>query len=173
MSIPYLETTFKKVLKHEEKYNKSPNQGGFINPQFIILHDACGSWSGSIAWILNDKSDVSYHYLIHTDGSRVQFVHDRKRAWHAGKSTWKGLSDLNTHSVGVAFTGDTRKRATTFEEIDSCAQKCVYLINKFELMQGRKIEDVVLTHEMIAPKRKTDTSPDTYFKVVERIKELM
>lgn len=33
---------------------------------------------------------VSAHFLIRRDGSMIQFVSCRQRAWHAGASSWKG-----------------------------------------------------------------------------------
>lgn len=152
---------------YQEVFLKSPNQGGTIKPKFIVIHDSYGSHDGTKSWILQSKSKVSYHYLIDSQGNRTQFVHDTKRAWHAGRSYWKGHNGLNGHSVGVAFHGNTYERTPNKKEIDSCAHKCLYLMKKFKL--GR---DAVITHAMIAPNRKNDTSPKTYEKVLARIDEL-
>lgn len=153
---------------YAEVYKRSPNQGGTIKPKFIVIHDSYGSHDGTRSWILQSRSRVSYHYLIAKDGSRTQFVHDSKRAYHAGTSYWKGYSGLNGHSVGVAFWGNTYERNPSFEEIDSCAHKCVYLMRKFKLTI-----DAIITHQMIAPKRKNDTAPETYVKVIERVQQLL
>ncbi len=34
--------------------------------------------------------EVSSHYLVHEDGRIVQMVRESDRAWHAGKSSWRG-----------------------------------------------------------------------------------
>ena len=152
---------------YSEVYLRSPNQSGAIRPRFIIIHDSCGSHDGTKSWILQSKSQVSYHYLIAKDGSRIQFVYDTRRAWHAGKSSWQGLRGLNSHSVGVAFWGDTHERTPNDIEIDSCAHKVAYLMRKFSIGI-----DGVLTHAQISPGRKTDTSPATMARVLARITEL-
>jgi len=152
---------------YPEVYKASPNQSGPIKPKYVILHHSSGSHDGTRSWILNAASKVSYHYLIAPDGSRTQFVYDKKRAWHAGRSSWKGLSGLNGHSIGISFYGDTNKRTPSAVEIDSAAKKCKYLMDKFDL----GIENI-LTHEMIAPNRKNDTSAATYQMVIDRINEL-
>tara|TARA_R110002020_G_scaffold7330_10_gene30947 strand:+ start:1139 stop:1771 length:633 start_codon:yes stop_codon:yes gene_type:complete len=152
---------------YPEVYKASPNQSGPIKPKYVILHHSSGSHDGTRSWILNAASKVSYHYLIAADGSRTQFVYDKKRAWHAGRSSWKGVSGLNGHSVGISFYGDTNKRTPSAVEIDSAAKKCKYLMDKFDLGI-----DNILTHEMIAPNRKNDTSNETYQMVINRIKEL-
>ncbi len=41
------------------------------------------------------------HYLVHEDGRIVQMVRESDRAWHAGKSFWRGVTDVNSHSVGI------------------------------------------------------------------------
>jgi N-acetyl-anhydromuramyl-L-alanine amidase AmpD len=152
---------------YPEVYKASPNQSGTIKPKYVILHHSSGSHDGTRSWILNASSKVSYHYLIAADGSRTQFVYDKKRAWHAGRSSWKGVSGLNGHSIGISFYGDTNKRTPSAVEIDSAAKKCKYLMDKFDL----GIEKI-LSHKMIAPNRKNDPSDETYKMVIKRIKEL-
>jgi N-acetylmuramoyl-L-alanine amidase len=122
-----------------------------------------------VSWCLDTKSRVSYHYIIDPrDGSRVQLVWDSRRAWHAGKSVWQGQRDLNTHSIGIAFAGDTHKRFPPSAEIDSVAHKCLYLMDKFNIPKAN-----ILTHEMIAPTRKNDCSEETYRRVLERVAYLL
>jgi N-acetyl-anhydromuramyl-L-alanine amidase AmpD len=149
---------------YKEVFKRSPHQSGSITPKYIVLHDSEGSYIGGVSWIQDPVSKVSYHYLIDADGNRTQFVRNTRKAWHAGVSKWDGINGLNSHSIGVAFWGNTRKRHASDVEIDSCAHKCVYLMKKF----GIKKRDII-THQMISPNRKTDTAPSTYKRVLERI----
>lgn len=169
----YKEVLTPKLEKYAEKYRKSPNQSSNNSPKFIVLHDSYGSFAGTVSWIANPTADVSYHYSINPeDGSRIQHVWDSRKAWHAGKSSWRGYYGLNSHSVGIAFMGNTYKRDVAEHEIDSAAKKCLYLMDKFRSMHNRRPNQVVITHEMIAPGRKTDTAPRTYTRVLNRIQEL-
>lgn len=163
---PMLEKAF--AEEYEETYCKSPNQSGTIAPKFIVLHHSSGSHDGSKSWILQDKSNVSYHYLIADDGSRTQFVYDTKKAWHAGKSEYENFVGLNSHSVGISFYGNTHERTPNKLEIDSCAKKCIYLMDKFSIPVER-----IITHKMCAPGRKDDCSEETYQLVLNRINELL
>ena len=170
----YTETLDPKLEKYAEDYRRSPNQSGTIDPQFIILHHSSGSFKGTISWILQKISKVSYHYVIDpTDGTRIQHVFDKKKAWHAGKSIWKNFKGLNGYSIGISFAGDTHKREVADFEIDSCTKKILYLVDKFPKMQGKSIEEVVLTHAMIAPNRKNDTSEEVRQRVIERYNQLI
>ncbi|PNB37245.1 N-acetylmuramoyl-L-alanine amidase, partial [Pseudomonas sp. FW305-130] len=44
---------------------------------------------------------VSAHYLIAEDGTILRMVDEEKRAWHAGKSRWRGIEDVNSASIGI------------------------------------------------------------------------
>ena len=44
---------------------------------------------------------MSCHYMVREDGRIVQMVSEDKRAWHAGKSSWEGSSDVNSRSIGI------------------------------------------------------------------------
>ena len=48
---------------------------------------------------------VSSHFLIRRDGELVQFVALHQRAWHAGRSSWRGRGRCNDFSVGVELEG--------------------------------------------------------------------
>lgn len=152
---------------YSETFLRSPNQSGRITPKFIVLHDSFGSFAGGVSWIRQALSRVSYHYLINTDGHRTQFVWDSRRAWHAGTSRWAGFVGLNAHSIGLALSGNTANRYATDQEIDSLAWKCLYLLDKFGLQRS-----AIVTHAMISPGRKIDTSETTYRRVLERVEQI-
>ena len=68
----------------------------------IVMHFTAGSnLNGAVAWFSNPKSKVSAHYIIGRDGRVVQMVKDDKKAWHAGRSSWKNVSNVNDYSIGV------------------------------------------------------------------------
>ena len=162
------ETPVERTEEYVETYCASPNQSGTIAPKFIVLHHSYGSHDGTKSWILQDKSNVSYHYLIANDGNLTQFVYDSKKAWHAGKSKYENYVGLNSHSIGISFYGNTHERTPNDLEIDSCAKKCIYLMDKFSI----PLENII-THKMCAPKRKNDCSNQTYQLVLTAIKELL
>ena len=82
----------------------SPNVGPRLaaGPDMIILHYT-GMETGPAAedWLCATESQVSSHYLVHEDGLVVQMVRESDRAWHAGKSSWRGVADINSCSIGV------------------------------------------------------------------------
>ena len=44
---------------------------------------------------------MSAHYTIGKDGQIVQHVQDMHRAWHAGRSVWKGRNSCNDYTIGI------------------------------------------------------------------------
>ena len=83
----------------------SPNFGprrGAMKPDMIVLHyTGMETGDGAEAWLCDPESEVSSHYLVHEDGRVVQMVRESDRAWHAGKSSWRGETDINSRSVGI------------------------------------------------------------------------
>jgi len=48
---------------------------------------------------------VSAHFVVRRDGELVQFVSCDERAWHAGRSSWRGRDGCNDFSIGVELEG--------------------------------------------------------------------
>jgi len=66
------------------------------------MHYTAGaSAESSVNWLINPDAKASAHLVIDRDGSIVQLVDFNRKAWHAGKSQWRGISGLNNHSIGI------------------------------------------------------------------------
>lgn len=92
----------------------SPNIGGVIKPRLLVMHyTASQRAAGAIAWLCNPAAKASAHIVIDTDGTVTQLVPLNRRAWHAGVSAWKGVSDCNAFSIGIemANPGPLRQMA--------------------------------------------------------------
>ncbi len=94
---------------------------------------------------------VSAHFLIRRDGELLQFVPCLERAWHAGPSTWRGMSRCNDFSIGIELEGrdDEPYAAAQYAALGPLVEA---------LCARYPIEDVV-GHSDIAPGRKTDPGP--------------
>ena len=49
--------------------------------------------------------EVSSHFMLRRDGELLQFVGCDERAWHAGRSQWRGRENCNDFSVGIELEG--------------------------------------------------------------------
>jgi N-acetylmuramoyl-L-alanine amidase len=81
----------------------SPNFNDRLLPIGILVLHYTGMTSGAeaIDWLANPASQVSAHYVVAEDGQVLQMVDESKRAWHAGRSWWRGVTDINSASIGI------------------------------------------------------------------------
>ena len=136
----------------------SPNFGQRLEvsrPDMIILHYT-GMASGEAAesWLCDPASDVSSHYLVHEDGRIVQMVRESDRAWHAGKSSWHGRTDINSCSVGIEIVNPGHVlgyRNFPERQIGAVIALCGGIIGRHGIRPER-----VLAHSDVAPGRKVD-----------------
>ncbi|RVT52149.1 1,6-anhydro-N-acetylmuramyl-L-alanine amidase AmpD [Rubrivivax albus] len=91
---------------------------------------------------------VSAHFLIRRDGRVLQFVDTRRRAWHAGVSSWLGRANCNDFSVGIELEG---LEGDTFESAQYGA-----LARLLRALAGSLQIEAVVGHEHVAPGRKGD-----------------
>ena len=149
------------------KQSPNVNQGRTIKPEGIVLHHTAGSYLGSVAWCLNPNAKVSYHCIVDLNGERTILVQDNQRAWHAGKSTFKGRSDCNNFMLGIAVSGDTNNRELTHEESISIAEWCVDKMKK----HGFGLNEIT-THREVSPNRKNDVDIRAYVRIMHEIREI-
>lgn len=86
-------------------YSLSPNHGGrLVGPNFLVMHYTAG-WSaeGARDYLMNPLAPhtPSAHLVAGRDGQLWQIVPFDRKAWHAGRSFYKGISGLNHHSIGI------------------------------------------------------------------------
>lgn len=83
----------------------SPNQDARAHPiRVIVIHaDASPNEQGTLGWLENPKSKVSYHVLIGRKGTKYRCVPDERRAWAVGYSAWRGARNINGIALNIAF----------------------------------------------------------------------
>ncbi|MDO8419479.1 MAG: 1,6-anhydro-N-acetylmuramyl-L-alanine amidase AmpD [Rubrivivax sp.] len=94
---------------------------------------------------------VSAHFFVRRDGRTLQFVSCDQRAWHAGRSSWRGREDCNDWSIGIELEG---LEGAGFEPAQY-RQLAVLL----RALAGRYPIAEAVGHEHVAPGRKSDPGP--------------
>lgn len=119
----------------------------------IIIHaTANASFDGALSWMMNPNAKVSSHYLIGKDGRTARLVPDEKRAWHAGLSSWDGRDDLNQYAIGIELVNlNDDKDPYPDAQIEALANLVADLLKKHKIILHN-----VVSHQQVAPKRKTD-----------------
>lgn len=137
---------------------RSPNFGPRpvgANVDILILHyTGMPDDDQALSWLQNPKSQVSCHYFVHQDGRILQLVSEAARAWHAGLSSWHGLKDINSQSIGIEIANPGHNhgyRAFPQEQIDAVKRLSAEIVDRHKISPQR-----VLAHSDIAPERKED-----------------
>jgi AmpD protein len=91
---------------------------------------------------------VSSHFVIRRDGALIQFVGCDQRAWHAGRSHYRGRDNCNDDAIGIELEG---LEGDTFEPLqyETLASLCAALLERYPIAH-------IAGHEHIAPERKKD-----------------
>lgn len=137
-----------------------------ITPLAIVMHDTGGNYLGSIDWtsrIYNPETKqrlyASYHCIVARDGRRTITNHDDNRAYHAGASSFKGRTNLNTWSLGVAFERDSHSEPLQEAAMESALEYIIPRMKKWGITP-----DMVTDHRTVAPQRKVDLKKEEFEK---------
>jgi len=137
---------------------RSPNHGRRppgVRVDCLVLHaDASRTEEGTIGWLCDPVSKVSYHFLVHRDGNITQLVPGEMRAWHAGASSFQGRANVNDFSLGVAFANRQDGEPFQVAQLQRGVELCADLCWEYRIPLTR-----ITTHAAIAPGRKTDPGP--------------
>jgi len=99
-------------------------------------------------------AEVSAHYLVEEDGTIHLMVNEEKRAWHAGVGKWRGVSDINSASIGIEIVNPGHEFG--YQPFPELQMKSVICLSR-EIVGRHDIKPFnVIGHSDIAPERKTD-----------------
>lgn len=136
----------------------SPNYGariGFAAPDSIVLHyTGMADGASALARLSDPRSQVSSHYLVEEDGAILQLVPESERAWHAGQSSWLGVTDMNSASVGIEIVNgghDFGLPPFPERQVRAVAALVGDIMGRWAIPSER-----LLAHSDIAPGRKRD-----------------
>jgi N-acetylmuramoyl-L-alanine amidase len=130
--------------------------------KFVVLHYTVSDLPQSLK-ILTEQ-EVSSHYLL-TDGARpviYGLVDEGRAAWHAGLSSWKSFTQLNTSSIGIEIVNpgfrDTPQGRIWYPFAQAQIDRLIPLLKKIVAEHNIPPENI-LGHSDIAPQRKQDPGP--------------
>ena len=163
------------MLKNVEKMsiNYSPNfnleKRSFSKVKYLIFHyTGMKSENEAIRKLTNSNSGVSCHYLIKNNGEVVKIVPDLYVAWHAGISSWKKDTLINSSSIGIEISNPGHEhgyKSFTKKQIKTVISLSKKLMKKFKIRKEN-----VLGHSDIAPLRKKDPGEKFPWKILYKNK---
>ncbi len=121
----------------------------------IVLHyTGMPDASGAIDQLTSPDAKVSAHYLVDEDGRILRLVDEADRAWHAGKASWRGITDVNSASVGIEIVNPGHEfgyRPFPDEQIAALIPLVAEIKERHGIGRGN-----VVGHSDVAPARKED-----------------
>jgi N-acetylmuramoyl-L-alanine amidase len=134
----------------------SPNFDDRDQPVSIVVLHYTGmeDAASAIDRLRDPEARVSCHYLVAEDGQVLRMVAEDKRAWHAGRSYWRGLHNVNAASIGIEIVNPGHEygyRPFTPQQMDSLVPLLAGIVQRHQVPRAN-----VVGHSDIAPARKQD-----------------
>lgn len=134
----------------------SPNYDERSLPISILVLHYTGMLDAASAFrrLTDPEAKVSSHYLIAEDGQVVRLVDEDKRAWHAGQSYWRGITDINSASIGIELVNPGHEhgyRPYPDEQMAALVTLMMQIVPRYGITRGN-----IVGHSDIAPARKED-----------------
>jgi N-acetylmuramoyl-L-alanine amidase len=127
--------------------------GGLID-MLVIHYTGMADEAAALKRLRDAAAKVSSHYFISEDGVAHRLVDEARRAWHAGVSFWRGISDCNARSIGIELQNPGHEFGyRDFPEAQMRALEGLAL----DILNRHPIPPInVVGHSDIAPARKMD-----------------
>ena len=134
----------------------SPNFDARVRPPDMIVLHYTGMPTGeaALAKMCDPDAKVSAHYMVEEDGRIFSLVPEERRAWHAGKSFWKGETNINAVSVGIEIVNPGHEfgyRAFPDAQVAALIDLIADVRSRWTIPDAR-----ILGHADVAPDRKED-----------------
>ncbi|MBK5264095.1 MAG: N-acetylmuramoyl-L-alanine amidase [Alphaproteobacteria bacterium] len=134
----------------------SPNFDERQRPvSMLVLHyTGMPDAASAIEWMADPLSKVSAHYCVTEEGQVIHMVAEDKRAWHAGLAWWRGISDVNSASIGIEIVNPGHEwgyRPFPEEQISALIPLVHDIVQRHGITRGN-----IVGHSDIAPARKQD-----------------
>jgi len=140
---------------------RSPNFNERKLPVSVLVLHYTGMESGVAARnrLCDPAAEVSAHWLVYEDGRTENLVPEEKRAWHAGVGSWRGITDVNSASIGIEIVNGGHNFPLADDSLPPYPDPQILSIVKLakEVIGRHNIKPQnVVGHSDIAPDRKED-----------------
>ena len=141
-------------LVHRERPSPNWNERQLPVSMVVLHYTGMPTAESALERMCDPAAEVSAHYMIDEDGTVIRLVNETKRAWHAGRSYWRGISDINSASVGIELVNPGHEwgyRPFTDAQMDSLVPLLADIVERHDIPRAN-----VVGHSDIAPSRKQD-----------------
>ncbi|WP_342642430.1 N-acetylmuramoyl-L-alanine amidase [Rhodoligotrophos ferricapiens] len=142
------------IIRNRPSPNFEARAAG-ISVKILLLHyTGMDSAEAACARLCDGHAKVSSHYLVDEAGMITRLVPEDKRAWHAGVSSWRGETDINSLSIGIEIHNPGHELG--YPPFPDAQMKAVIALCQDILSRHQIAPAGVLAHSDVAPGRKID-----------------
>ncbi|WP_338257029.1 peptidoglycan recognition family protein [Dictyobacter halimunensis] len=105
------------------------NRPDDLTVNYVVIHDTEESLEGTFNVFQDPNSGVSIHYVVDTDGTVYQFLHDKDVGYQVG-NYWYNQHSIGIEHIGWDATGYLWYNAAQYL---GSAKLTAYLLNKFDI----------------------------------------
>ncbi|NMM44675.1 N-acetylmuramoyl-L-alanine amidase [Rhodospirillaceae bacterium KN72] len=134
--------------------NHGPRRHGGPVDMLVLHYTGMASATAAIDRLCDPTAEVSAHYFVQEDGTILRLVAEAERAWHAGLAYWRGVTDVNSHSIGIEIQNPGHEfgyRAFPEKQIAAVTDLCLDILSRHSIPPSG-----IVGHSDIAPARKQD-----------------
>ncbi len=121
----------------------------------VVLHyTGMQTAAEALERLCDPAAEVSAHYLIDEDGTVIRLVDEANRAWHAGRSSWREITDINSASIGIELVNPGHEwgyRPFPKAQMEALLPLLADIVKRHDIPRAN-----VVGHSDIAPARKED-----------------
>lgn len=141
-------------LVHKEVPSPNWNERKLPISMVVLHYTGMQTAAEALERMCDPTAEVSAHYMIDEDGTVSRLVPEDKRAWHAGRSYWRGETDINSASVGIELVNPGHEwgyRPFPDAQMEALVPLLADIVKRHNVPRAN-----VVGHSDIAPARKTD-----------------
>ncbi|WCT78015.1 N-acetylmuramoyl-L-alanine amidase [Novosphingobium humi] len=141
-------------LVHRECLSPNCNERKLPISMVVLHYTGMRTMQEALDRLCDPAAEVSAHYLIDEDGTVIRLVPEEKRAWHAGRSYWRGITDVNSASIGIEMVNPGHEfgyRPFTEAQMESLIPLLSSIMARHNIDPSN-----VVGHSDVAPARKQD-----------------
>ena len=121
----------------------------------IVLHyTGMESADAALQRLTDAEAKVSAHYLVDEDGTIKRLVDESRRAWHAGRSYWRGITNVNAASIGIEIVNPGHEwgyKPFAGPQMGAVLRLTAEITQRYAIKPA-----MVVGHSDVAPARKQD-----------------
>ncbi|WP_226017536.1 N-acetylmuramoyl-L-alanine amidase [Novosphingobium sp. FKTRR1] len=141
-------------LVHHEAPSPNWNERRLPVSMVVLHYTGMRSADEALERMRDPAAEVSAHYMIDEAGVVTRLVAEDKRAWHAGRSYWRGITDINSASVGIELVNPGHEwgyRPFPDAQMEALIPLLADIVKRHGIQPAN-----VVGHSDIAPARKED-----------------